>query len=329
MSDEASYMKLPRMGVNFYKVIVGVGFSLLWARAMYLFWPQPSYITFVWFYLIIGSILLKWVIFEIIDRINLRARLRIVRRELDESNIRVREAGKEQHQEDDQPVITKKMSEVSCEEKLKQLKQEVLSLGNMVEMAIERSVESVRKRDINLARQIIEHDDELDQKRATIERDCMQIIATDCPEDTDLRAIVAVLGIITELERMGDYAEGIANITLMIGDEPHLKPLADIFQMANRGIDMLRGGLEAFTAGDVDKAKRICQQDDEVDALYDKIFRELILFVSKRPETITQVTWLIWIAHNLERFADRVTNICERVVFSVTGEIVDIGVSKY
>lgn len=221
------------------------------------------------------------------------------------------------------------MTSVDFEKKLKQLEQDVLSLGNMVERAIDRSVQGLRKRDLALARQIIEYDQELDHKRFAIEEDCMRLITTAHPEGSDLRTIIAVLGIITELERMGDYAEGIANITLMIGDQPPLKPLVDIPRMAQKGIEMLRGSVESFLDRDVEKAKRICREDDEVDALYDQVFRELLLFMIEDPKTITRATWLIWVAHNLERFADRVTNICERVVFSVTGKMVDIGESKY
>jgi len=221
------------------------------------------------------------------------------------------------------------MTSVDFEKKLKQLEQNVLSLGNMVERAIDHSVQGLRKRDLALARQIIEYDQELDHKRFAIEEDCMRLITTAHPEGSDLRTIIAVLGIITELERMGDYAEGIANITLMIGDQPPLKPLVDIPRMAQKGIEMLRGSLESFLDRDVEKAKRICREDDEVDALYDQVFRELLLFMIEDPKTITRATWLIWVAHNLERFADRVTNICERVVFSVTGKMVDIGESKY
>lgn len=221
------------------------------------------------------------------------------------------------------------MTSVDFEKKLKQLEQDVLSLGNMVERAIDSSVQGLRKRDLALARQIIEYDQELDHKRFAIEEDCMRLITTAHPEGSDLRTIIAVLGIITELERMGDYAEGIANITLMIGDQPPLKPLVDIPRMAQKGIEMLRGSVESFLDRDVEKAKRICREDDEVDALYDQVFRELLLFMIEDPKTITRATWLIWVAHNLERFADRVTNICERVVFSVTGKMVDIGESKY
>lgn len=322
-------MKRPRIGVNFYKVIVGVGFSLLWAKVMYLAWPNPSYVTFIWFYLAIGSVLLKWVFFGAIDRIHLKLRLVAAQRELDESGMRVEESGRVSHQEAGQQVSLEKIDMAVFNERLNQLLEEVSAFGSMVQRAIERSIESITKRDVRLAADVIAEDNELDQRRFMIEGDCMQLIASGHATDSDLRTIIAVLGIATELERMGDYAEGIANIALMMGEDPGLGVPAEIRQMAQKGIEMLRDSLEAFAAGDVDGAKRICHEDDEVDGLYDQAFRELLLFIIAHPEAVTQATRMIWAAHNLERFADRVTNICERVVFSATGQFFDIGASRY
>ena len=146
---------------------------------------------------------------------------------------------------------------------------------------------------------------------------------------SDLRIIVAVLNIITELERIGDHAEGIAKIAIMIGDEPPLKPLIDIPRMAEQTVDMLRRSLDAFINRDAEAARQISAEDDTVDQLYDQVFRELLTFMVEDPKTITRATRLIWVAHNLERSADRVTNICERVVFVVTGKMEEIGASKY
>jgi phosphate transport system protein len=141
--------------------------------------------------------------------------------------------------------------------------------------------------------------------------------------------MVAILGIVSELERMGDYAEGIAKITLMIGQEPQLKLPDEIDLMAKKTLQMLEGSLESFRDNDTKKAKFISNQDDEVDWLYDQAFRKLVLYMIEHPREITKVTWLVWVAHNLERFADRVTNINERVVFSVSGNITEVKVSKY
>ncbi|MCL0082679.1 phosphate signaling complex protein PhoU [Dehalococcoidia bacterium] len=218
---------------------------------------------------------------------------------------------------------------ITFHERLREIQDEILIMGSMVEKAIARSVEALKKRDLKLAEQVVEDDQEINRKRFAIEEDCITIIATQQPMAGDLRIIITVLNLITELERMGDYAEGIARIALMIGDEPPLKPLIDIPRMAEKARDMLRRSLEAFINRDSEEAIRINAEDDEVDNLYDQVFRELLVFMMEDPRTITRATRLIWVAHNLERIADRVTNVCERVVFTVTGKMEEIGTSKY
>ena len=221
------------------------------------------------------------------------------------------------------------MPRESFDRYIQELQSEVLVLGFMADKAVYRSVEALKQRDLGAAEQVIAHDLDINQKRYDIEERCIELIATQQPMAGDLRVIVAVLNIIVELERIGDYAEGIAKITLMIGDEPPLKPLIDIPRMAEKGRDMLRQSLSAFTGRDIETAKRICAEDDEVDNLYDQVYRELLSFMIEDPRTITRATRLIWVAHNLERTADRVTNICERVAFMVTGKMIEIGSSKY
>ena len=146
---------------------------------------------------------------------------------------------------------------------------------------------------------------------------------------SDLRIIAAVLNIITDLERMGDHAEGIAKIAIMIGDEPPLKPLVDVPRMEELSRSMLRRSMDAFVARDAEAAKAIGAEDDVIDNLYEQIYRELLTFMMADPGTINRATHLLWVAHNLERIADRVTNICERVIFLVTGRMDEINVSKY
>ena len=221
------------------------------------------------------------------------------------------------------------MPRVSFERHLRELKDEVLVLGSMVEKAIGRSVEALKKRDLELARQVVEGDHEIDRKRYEIEEKCLDLIVTQQPMASDLRIIVSVLYIIVDLERIADHAEGIARIAIMIGDEPPLKPLIDIPRMAEKAVGMLHRSLDAFIVHDADTARQIVFEDDEVDALYDQVFRELLVFMLEDPRTVTRATRLIWVAHNLERTADRVTNICERVVFTVTGKMEELGVSKY
>lgn len=221
------------------------------------------------------------------------------------------------------------MTSVDFEKKLKQLEHDVLSLGDMVERAIYRSVEALKGRDLAAAGQIIADDLKINQKRHNIEQKCIELIATQHPVANDLRVIIAILNIIVDLERMADHAEGIAKVVLMIGYERRLKPLVDIPRMADKAREMLREALSAFTRRDVEAAKRICAEDDEVDHLHDQVYRELLTFILEDSRTITRATRLLWVAHNLERIADRVTNICERVVFMVTGEMIEIGSSKY
>jgi len=213
--------------------------------------------------------------------------------------------------------------------KLKEIQTEILAMGSMVEKAIGRSVESLKKRDLRLAEQVISDDAKINEKRFEIEEKCIQLIATQQPMASDLRTIVSVLNIITELERIGDHAEGIAKIAVMEGGEPPLKPLVDVPRMAQKAAEMLRDSLSAFINRDAEAAIGIAAEDDEVDQLYDQVFRELLTYMAADPKTIVRATRLIWVAHNLERSADRVTNICERVVFTVTGHMQEIGASKY
>jgi phosphate transport system protein len=213
--------------------------------------------------------------------------------------------------------------------KLREIQDDILAMGSMVGKAILRSVEALKNRDLDLAHQIIIDDQKINHKRFEIEEKCIELIATQQPMASDLRIIVTVLNIITELERIGDYAVGISRIVIMIGDEPPLKPLIDIPRMAEQTVAMLRRSLDAFVNRDAEAAKKVSTEDDLVDHLYDQVFRELLVFMAEDPKTITRATRLIWVAHNLERSADRVTNICERVVFVVTGKMEEIGASKY
>jgi len=210
------------------------------------------------------------------------------------------------------------------ETEIKQVKDEVLLLGSMVEQAIIGSVESLKKRDLKASGQILENDKAINKKRFEIENQLMILIATQQPMAHDLRLLASTMEIISELERMGDYAKGIANINLRMGDQPLLKPLIDIPRMAQLGADMLHRSLTAFINEDLDTARAIPSEDDEVDGLYNQVYHELMMYVIQDPKTIERANWLLWVAHNLERVADRVTNICERTVFIATGEMTEI-----
>ncbi len=213
------------------------------------------------------------------------------------------------------------------EAEIKRVKDDVLLLGSMVEQSILGSVEALKKRDLEGAKRILEGDSEINKLRFDIESQLMVLIATQQPMAHDLRLLASILEISAELERMGDYAKGIAKINLRMGDQPLLKPLIDVPRMAQKDADMLHRALTAFVNEDVETARRIPFEDDEVDALYNQVYRELITIILGDPSAIERANWLLWVAHNLERVADRVTNICERTIFVATGELVEIDAS--
>lgn len=213
------------------------------------------------------------------------------------------------------------MLRVDLDRQLTHLQTEVLLLADLVNKAIVRAVDALKNRDLDESRLLIQEDDHIDRKRYEIEDLCVDLIATRQPMAGDLRAIIALLHITVELERMGDYAEGIAKISLRMGDDPPLKPLIDIPRMADKATEMLRDSLNALTARDESKANKVLDDDDEVDALYDQVYRELLLFMIQDPRSIERATYLLWAAHDLERIADRATNIAERVIFLMTGRM--------
>lgn len=218
------------------------------------------------------------------------------------------------------------MPRASFENKLQNLQDELLALGSMVENALVESVEALKVRDREESKRLIAQDHLINEKRYAIEAEALALIATQQPMAQDLRTIAAVLDITSELERIGDYAKGIARINLMMGEEPLLKPLIDVPRMAAKARDMLDRSLEAFIQRDGNLARAIPQEDDEVDDLYNQVYRELITLIMADPSRIDQANFLLWVAHNLERAADRVTNICERVIFTITGKLVEMDV---
>ncbi len=215
------------------------------------------------------------------------------------------------------------------QESMRELEQLLIGMGEMVIRALNRSVESLKSRDLDEAKRIISDDLLINKKRWEIEEKCINLIATQQPVATDLREIIALLNIISDLERMGDHAEGIARIVIMLGTEPLVKPLIDIPRMAEKTADMIKRSLEAFVKRDAETAKMICNEDDEIDNLYNQVYHKLLALMIEDPKVITRATYLIWTTHNLERIADRATNICERIVFLVTGTMEEINVSKY
>lgn len=217
------------------------------------------------------------------------------------------------------------MTRQAFDQELYRLQDEVMFLGSMVEEALIQSVETLKQRDFIGSRRLIAGDRAINERRYAIEQETMTLIATQQPMAGDMRLLAAILEIVTELERIGDYAKGIARINLMIGEQPLIKPLVDLPAMAQKARDMLHAALVAFVQRDVEAARAIPQGDDEVDALYNQIYRELISHILEDRHVIEQANQLMWAAHNLERTADRVVNLCERVVYAVTGELTELG----
>lgn len=204
---------------------------------------------------------------------------------------------------------------------LQNLLDDVLLLGSMVEQAVREAVDTLKNQDIETAHQVYRNDDKINEKRYAIENDCLTLIATQQPMARDLRLLAAVLEIITELERIGDYAKGICRITIFLGEEPLPISTADLEMMADIGLSMLRRSLGAFVARDTETARQIPLEDNQVDDLYNRVYRDLMSRMIADPTTVDRTNYLVWAAHNLERMADRVTNICERIIFVTTGEM--------
>ena len=207
-----------------------------------------------------------------------------------------------------------------------QIKDDILRMGSLVETAIERAVTALKQRDGALAQQIIDEDQVINQLRFQIEEECLTVIATQQPAASDLRATIAATHVAVELERMADHATGIATITLRMLDQPLLKPLIDVPLMATIAREMIRGALEAFIRHDAEMARQVAMRDDEVDELYQQVFRELLTYMLEDPKNISRATFLLWVAHNLERIGDRATNLCERTIFVATGRLGDLNV---
>lgn len=221
------------------------------------------------------------------------------------------------------------MARAEFDRDLSQLEAEIILMGGMVEAAIVGAVEALSERDLAKSKRVVEQDDRIDKKENEVEATAIELIRREAPVASDLRRIMATLFVASELERIGDYAEGIAKISLTMGSEPPLKKLIDIPRMADIALDMLKKSLEAFVEKDrkvaMDLARSLGPADDEVDVLYDTVQTDLIALMKVTPENIERATYLLWAAHNLERVADRATNIAERAIYLVSGESVNVG----
>jgi phosphate transport system protein len=221
------------------------------------------------------------------------------------------------------------MTRAGFDRQLSEIQEDMLVLAGMVESAIERAMQSLRERNLELAKHVIADDVKLNDKRHDIEEHCLELIAMQQPLASDLRTIVSVLHITVDLERMGDHAEGIAKIVLLMRDEPLVKPLVDIPAMAKAARRMMNDALDAFLKRDLEQAYAVGRADDQVDELQETVYRDLVAIMIRDPATVEPCTHLLWVSHNLERIADRATNIAERVVFTETGMLAEMDVSSY
>ncbi len=216
------------------------------------------------------------------------------------------------------------MPRETFDRQLKQLQEELLLLGSMVEQAMLSAINCLKRHDVTMARKLYNDDNIINEKRYAIENGILILIATQQPIAHDLRMLAAMLEVITELERMGDYAKGIAKVTIKLGDSNLPIPIREIDRMAEIAISMLSRALNAFITENARVASTIPLEDDQVDSLYNHVHHSLISVMFSNPEMIDQANLLMWVAHNIERMADRVTNICERTVFIATGELLEI-----
>ena len=207
---------------------------------------------------------------------------------------------------------------------MREIQEDLLTLGSMVDKAIDRAITALQTQNESLAEQVVHGDEAINDKRWQIEESTLHLIATQSPMAGDLRRILASVHIATNLERMGDHAEGISKLTLRTSDNAPLKPLVDLPLMAEKGRAMLHDALEAFVDGDADRARDIAARDQEIDHLYQQVYNDLLTFMIADPGTTTRATHLLWVAHNLERIGDRSTNICERIIFAVTGRFEEV-----
>jgi phosphate transport system protein len=209
---------------------------------------------------------------------------------------------------------------------LGRLEAELILMSGLVEQAIFNALNALKNRDIERSQKVIDEDDHIDKTELEIERSCVELIRREAPMAGDLRRIISALHIAGELERIGDYAEGIAKISITIGDQPPLKELIDIPRMGDMAVNMLKRSLEAFISRDPDHVRtasvELEKDDDEVDDLYAKVQADLMELVKAAPDNAERATYLMWVAHNVERVADRAMNIVERALYQATGELV-------
>ncbi|MDA1279645.1 MAG: phosphate signaling complex protein PhoU [Chloroflexi bacterium] len=208
---------------------------------------------------------------------------------------------------------------------LGRLEAELILMSGLVEKAIFNALTALKNRDLARSRRVIDEDDSVDEAEVEIEKSCIELIRRQAPMAGDLRRIIASLQVASELERIGDYAEGIAKISITMGNQPPLKELIDIPRMGDMAVNMLKRALEAFISRDASSVRALNvsleKDDDAVDDLYAKVQADLMALVKSNPDNAERATYLMWVAHNVERVADRAMNIVERARYQATGEV--------
>ncbi|HEY3397287.1 MAG TPA: phosphate signaling complex protein PhoU [Armatimonadota bacterium] len=210
------------------------------------------------------------------------------------------------------------------DEELTGLKQELVKMGAFVESMLDRSVRALEQHDVNMAQQVIADDDVVDDLDLAIEQHCMRLLALQQPMSRDLRTVGTVMKVIADVERVGDYCVDIAKVALSMADIPYFKELVDIPRMGVVVGDMLRGALQALVHEDLERVRQVVEQDDEVDRLWYGLLEELITIMEQRPDTVRQAVQLVLVARYLERIADHVVNVVERVAYMATGKLEDL-----
>ena len=207
---------------------------------------------------------------------------------------------------------------------LEEVRDGVLTMGSMVDKAIDYALDALLRRDFHLAERVIRDDRHINRQRFDIEQSALLLLATQQPMASDLRFLASVLHITTDLERMGDHAQGISRLCIKLGQEPPLKPPPELPQMGEHCRNRLRRALDSFVARDAEAAQEVAAQDAVTDALQDATYRQLIETMIADPDAIRRATYLIWVAHNVERIGDHITNVCERVIYAVTGHMEEL-----
>jgi phosphate transport system protein len=210
------------------------------------------------------------------------------------------------------------------DQELQELEVLLLKMSSMVEETLGNAIKALKNQDVSLAQQVIDNDDVIDDMEFTVEDKCLKLIALQQPLAKDLRLIATALKIITDLERIADYAVDISKITIKLAGEVYIKELIDIPRMAEITAKMVKGSIDAYVNQNVEKAREVSKMDDEVDGLYKQIFRELLFIMMEDPRKINQATNFLLVSRYLERIGDHVTNICERIIYSITGEREDL-----